>query len=80
MGEDGVILVADIAHILRIQQQPGKIIAAALRHPVHVTAVAKAGAQIATMAYTVLKQLIDHPLTEQGLAGFMADYERSLNQ
>ncbi len=80
VGEDGVILVADIAHILRVQQQPGKIIAAALRHPVHVTAVAKAGAQIATMAYTVLKQLIDHPLTEQGLAGFMADYERSRNQ
>ncbi len=80
IGEDGVVLVADIARILRIQQQPGKIIAAALRHPVHVTAVAKAGAHIATMGYAVLKQLIEHPLTEQGLAGFMADYERSRNQ
>lgn len=80
IGEDGVTLVADIAHILRVQQQPGKIIAAALRHPVHVTAVARAGAQIATMAYAVLQQLIEHPLTEQGLAGFMADYERSQNQ
>jgi transaldolase len=77
VGEDGVILVADIAQILRVQQQPGKIIAAAMRHPVHVTAVAKAGAHIATMGYAVLKQLIEHPLTEQGLAIFMADYERS---
>jgi transaldolase len=80
VGEDGVTLVADIAQILRAQNQPGKIIAAALRHPVHVTAVAKAGAHIATMAYAVLTQLIEHPLTEQGLAGFMADYERSLNR
>lgn len=77
VGEDGVILVADIAQILRVQQQPGKIIAAALRHPVHVTVVAKAGAHIATMSYALLKQLIEHPLTEQGLAIFMADYERS---
>lgn len=77
IGEDGVRLVADIADILRAQQQPGKIIAAALRHPVHVTAVAKLGAHIATMAYSLLAQLIEHPLTERGLADFMADYERS---
>jgi len=80
VGEDGVPLVADIAHILRVQNQPGKIIAAALRHPIHVTAVAKAGAHIATMSYDVLKQLIQHPLTDQGLAGFMADYARSRQQ
>jgi transaldolase len=77
VGEDGVKLVIDIAEILRVQQQPGRIIAAALRHPVHVTAVAKAGAHIATLAYAILKQLIEHPLTERGLADFMADYERS---
>ena len=79
VGEDGVTLVTDIAQILRIQQQPGKIIAAAMRHPVHITAVARAGAHIATMAYAVLTQLIEHPLTERGLADFMADYERSRN-
>lgn len=80
IGENGILLVADIAEILRVQGQPGKIISAAIRHPVHVTASAKAGAHIATMAYDVLVQLIQHPLTEQGLAGFMADYERSRQQ
>lgn len=79
IGEDGLLLVADIAAILRAQGQPGKIIAAALRHPVHVTAVAKAGSHIATMSYAVLASLIEHPLTEKGLADFMADYERSRN-
>jgi transaldolase len=80
IGENGILLVADIAEILRAQHQPGKIIAAAIRHPVHITAVAKAGAHIATMAYAVLTQLIHHPLTDQGLADFMADYERSRTQ
>ncbi len=77
IGEDGMQVVHDIAEILRVQQQEGKIIAAALRHPVHVTAVAKAGAHIATMSYDILAQLIKHPLTDEGLASFMADYERS---
>jgi transaldolase len=80
IGEDGIQLVADIADILRAQQQPGKIIAAALRHPMHVTQVAKLGAHIATMSYALLTQLIEHPLTERGLAEFMADYERSRQQ
>lgn len=77
IGEDGLRLVEDIAAILAAGEQPGKIIAAALRHPVHVTEVAKAGADIATMAFALLTQLVEHPLTERGLADFMADYERS---
>jgi transaldolase len=77
IGEDGLQVIHDIAQILRVQQQRGKIIAAALRHPIHVTAVAKAGAHIATMSYDILTLLIRHPLTDEGLAGFMADYERS---
>ncbi len=80
VGEDGIPLVADIAQILRVQQGTGKIIAAALRHPIHVTAVAKAGAHIATISYDILRQLIQHPLTDQGLSSFMADYERSRKQ
>lgn len=80
IGEDGITLVADIAQVLHAQPQAGRIIAAAMRHPVHVTAVAKAGAHIATMAYALLTQLIEHPLTERGLADFMADYERSRRQ
>lgn len=77
VGEDGVQLVRDIAAILAHQRQRGKIIAAALRHPIHVIEVAKAGADIATMSFSLLAQLVEHPLTERGLADFMADYERS---
>ncbi len=77
VGEEGIQVVADIAQILRVQQLPGKIIAAAMRHPLHVIAAAKAGAQIATMAYAILEEMLKHPLTDQGLADFMADYERS---
>jgi transaldolase len=77
IGEDGTKLVRDIAEILRAQQLPGKIIAAAMRHPLHVTEAAKAGAHIATMAYAIMTQMLHHPLTDQGLADFMADYERS---
>jgi transaldolase len=80
ISEDGVQLVRDIAAILAHQKQRGKIIAAALRHPIHVTEVAKAGADIATMAFALLTQLVEHPLTEKGLADFMADYERSKAQ
>ncbi len=80
IGEDGMQVINDIAQILRVQGQAGKIIAAALRHPVHVTAVAKSGAHIATMSYDILAQLVKHPLTDEGLAGFMADYERSQRQ
>ncbi len=77
IGEDGVQLVADIAEVLNVQAEEGQIIAAALRHPMHVTQVAKAGAHIATMGYPLLMQMVEHPLTEKGLADFMADYERS---
>nr|BBH92068.1 putative transaldolase [Thermogemmatispora argillosa] len=80
VGEDGVALVSELAQVLRVQQQPGKIIAAALRHPVHVTAVARAGAHIATMAYAILTQLIEHPLTAAGLEAFLQDYRRSQGQ
>ncbi len=80
IGEDGLQLVTDIMRILQEQRLSGKVIAAALRHPMHVTEVAKAGAHIATMAYALLTQLVEHPLTTKGLADFMADYERSQRQ
>lgn len=80
VGEDGTKLVADIAQVLQAQHQSGEIIAAAMRHPLHVLDAAKAGAHIATMGYTILAQMLQHPLTDQGLADFMADYERSRQQ
>lgn len=80
VGENGTKLVADIAQVLQAQKQPGEIIAAAMRHPLHVLEAAKAGAHIATMGYAIIAQMLQHPLTDQGLADFLADYERSRQQ
>ena len=57
---------------------PAQIIAASVRHPDHVTRVAMAGAHIATVPYGVIEQLSKHPLTDQGLAKFAADWTKGV--
>ena len=52
-----------------------EIIAASIRHPMHVTDCALAGAHIATVPYKVIEQMTHHPLTDQGIAKFQADYK-----
>ena len=52
-----------------------EIIAASVRNPIHVIDCAKAGADIATVPYKVLEQMTKHPLTDQGIAKFQADYK-----
>ena len=52
-----------------------EIIAASIRNPIHVTACALAGADIATVPYAVIEQMTKHPLTDQGIAKFQADYK-----
>jgi len=74
ISEDGVQLVAKIAELFRIHQLDTQIIAASVRHPYHVTRVALAGAHIATIPYKVIEQLAKHPLTDQGLEKFAADW------
>ena len=54
-----------------------EILAASLRHPEHVTQCALAGADVATLPPPVLKQLISHPLTDKGLAQFVADWAKT---
>jgi len=54
-----------------------EIISASIRHPMHVIQSAKAGADIATIPYKVLVQMVKHPLTDIGIEKFIADYERS---
>jgi transaldolase len=73
---DGMALVRDIVGIYRTQGDATKVLAASLRHPMHVVEAARAGADLATMPYTVFKQLINHPLTDSGPAGFLADREK----
>src|SRR4051794_10262895 len=74
ISEDGVQLVAKIAELFRIQNIDSQIIAASVRHPDHVTRVALAGAHIATIPYKVIEQIAKHPLTDQGIERFAADW------
>lgn len=53
-----------------------EIIAASIRHPQHIQAAALAGAHIATTPFKVLKQLFNHPLTDKGIEGFLADWAK----
>lgn len=74
IGHDGMQIVAEIAAILRHYALPTQLLAASIRHPLHVVAAAKAGAHIATVPYKVLMQMIEHPLTKAGLERFLADW------
>lgn len=77
---DGVALIEEIAEIFALHQVDTKIIAASIRHPLHVTQCARAGADIATIPYDVLKKMVRHPLTDQGIEKFEADWRRHLEE
>lgn len=71
----GIDLIYDITEIFQMHNIETKIIAASVRNPIHVIDCAKAGADIATVPYKVLEQMTKHPLTDQGIAKFQADYK-----
>ena len=75
-GEDGMALIRDIVQIYRNYRFPTQVLAASIRHPVHVLDAAKAGADIATLPYSVMEKLAHHPLTDIGLARFLKDWEK----
>jgi len=76
IGHDGMELVADIVKVYEHYKISTQVIAASIRHPLHVSAAAKAGAHVATVPYSVLMQMIRHPLTEMGIARFAEDWHR----
>ncbi|MCT2193734.1 fructose-6-phosphate aldolase [Paenibacillus sp. p3-SID1389] len=78
ISEDGVQLVSKVAELFRVHTLDTQIIAASVRHPDHVTRVALAGAHIATIPFAVIEQLAKHPLTDQGLEKFAADWKKSV--
>jgi transaldolase len=77
IGQDGIDLVADIVAMLDQYHLPTQVIAASVRHTTHVTRCAAVGAHIVTAPMRVLEQMLKHPLTDQGIATFLADWERS---
>ncbi|MCL4515922.1 MAG: fructose-6-phosphate aldolase [Firmicutes bacterium] len=76
VSHDGMQLVRDIAEIYAIYGIETMIIAASIRHPLHVIEAAKAGADIATIPYKVLEQMVKHPLTDIGIERFLADWAK----
>ena len=80
ISDSGIDLVADIAEIFAIHDIPTQIISASIRGPQDVTDSAKAGAHIATIPYKVIVQMSKHPLTDAGIAKFMADWNSTFNK
>ena len=75
ISTSGVDLIRTIAEMFAVAGIETEIIAASVRHPMHVTDCALAGADIATVPYNVIEQMIKHPLTDQGIEKFQADYK-----
>ncbi len=76
----GMDIISDIRTIYDNYGFKTEILAASLRHPVHVLEAALIGADIGTMPFKVFDQLFNHPLTDIGLKGFLADWEKVKNQ
>ncbi|MGB8183071.1 MAG: fructose-6-phosphate aldolase [Stellaceae bacterium] len=78
IGESGMTLVRDIVEIYR--QYPNlktEVLVASIRHPMHVLEAAKLGAHVGTMPPAIMRQLFMHPLTDKGLAAFLADWKKT---
>ncbi|GAA0358115.1 fructose-6-phosphate aldolase [Bacillus horti] len=77
IGHNGMQLIEDIEQIFSIHNIATEIIAASIRHPLHVTEAALRGAHIGTMPYSVIEQISKHPLTDAGIEKFLADWEKA---
>ncbi len=75
-GNDGMEVVADAVEIFETYGLDAEIIAASIRHPMHIVEAARLGADIATVPYGILMKAIKHPLTDVGIERFMADWEK----
>ncbi len=76
IGNHGIELVEEIVDVFDIYAIETKVIAASLRHPMHVIEAARAGAHIATIPYDVMHAMARHPLTDIGIERFLKDYEK----
>ena len=77
IASDGMILIEDIMEIFSMYPEiETEVICASVRHPIHVVQCAKTGADIATVPFKVLKQMMHHPLTDIGIEKFIADYRK----
>ena len=76
IGLEGIDLIKDIVSVYEQYKIETQVLAASIRHPLHCTLAAQAGAHIATLPYKILVQMAQHPLTDSGVARFKADWEK----
>jgi transaldolase len=77
VGQSGMAVVADILQIYNAYRFPTEVLVASVRSPMHVVEAAKLGAHVATLPPAVLRSLFNHPLTDKGLAAFLADWNKA---
>ena len=77
IGQNGLQLVADIVEIYNNYDWKTEVLAASIRNPIHVVEAARVGADVATMPFKVMQQLIKHPLTDKGLEQFLVDWRKA---
>jgi transaldolase len=81
VGENGMALISDIVTIFRNYAAfKTEVLVASVRNPMHVVEAAKIGAHVATVPPAILRQLFNHPLTDKGLAAFLADWAKTGQQ
>lgn len=80
IGQNGLSLLAEIIEIYDNYDWETEVLAASIRHPIHVVEAARMGADVATMPFKVIEQLAKHPLTDKGLEQFLADWKKSGRQ
>jgi len=77
IAQDGMQLIRDIVQIYDNYGFATEVLAASIRHPMHIVDCALAGADVATIPFKVIQQLVKHPLTDKGLETFLADWKKS---
>ncbi len=77
VATDGMQLIRDIVQIYGNYGFETEVLAASIRHPMHIVDCALAGADVATIPFKVITQLVKHPLTDKGLEGFLSDWKKS---
>lgn len=77
ISEDGIHLIKTVTDIFAIHDIETEVIAASVRHPMHVTQAALAGAHVATVPYKVMLSLVNHPLTDAGIKRFLEDWKNA---
>lgn len=80
VGHEGIQIIRDVVNIFNIYEIDTEIIAASIRHPLHVIESAKAGVHIATIPFNVIEKMFYHPLTDIGIERFLKDWESVKNE